>query len=158
MKKRITRILVLAFSVTGCTLPGKSMGPVQDVTGDKVVCILAEESRFKTEVVKKLSASITQKGFTVVTGSRKKSKYYKAHDYGAVIYMAELWAWHTPRHAIRYFKKNNMARNTVFMITAGDPDVVIKKPFDAVTSASKSDSAERVSGEIMEKLNSILGK
>ena len=45
-----------------------------------------------------------------------------------------------------------------FLSLQGDPDVVIKKPFDAVTSASRPGEVERVSREIMEKLEVILQK
>ena len=44
------------------------------------------------------------------------------------------------------------------MITSAYPDVVIKEPFDAVTSASKTGEVERVSREILEKLDNILMK
>jgi len=71
--------------------------------------------------------------------------------------MAEYWVWHTPWHAKRYYEKNKTARNTIFVVTAGDPDVTIKKPFDAVTDVSRSNEVERVSGEILKKLDKILG-
>ena len=91
----------------------------------------------------------------MITNKRKLSKYYKSDDYLAVVYMVEYWAWHTPWNAVRYFKKNNRDKNIIFVITSGDPDVVIKEPFDAVTSASKSDQVERVSKEIITKLEKI---
>ena len=70
--------------------------------------------------------------------------------------MTELWAWHTPWHAVRYFKKHAEARNIIFVITSGDPDVVIKEPFDAVTSASNPGKVTVVSKEIIDRLDAIL--
>ncbi len=72
--------------------------------------------------------------------------------------MAELWVWHTPWHAKKYFRKNKEAGNMVFVITSGDPDVVIIQPFDAVTTASRPDKVEPVTQEIMVKLESIMRK
>jgi len=72
------------------------------------------------------------------------------------VYMAELWAWHTPWHAKKYFRKNKEAGNMVFVITSGDPDVVITKPFDAVTTASKPNKVGPVTQEILAKLERIL--
>ena len=132
--------------------------PEKVLKGSNMVCILFNSKRFKTEVVKDVSESLAGKGFKVVTDTVKKAKYYDSADYGAVVYMAELWAWHTPWHAKKYYRKNNEAENIVFMITSGDPDVVIKKPFDAVTSASKPDQVNRVSREIIERLDNILEK
>jgi hypothetical protein len=70
--------------------------------------------------------------------------------------MAELWAWHTPWHAKRYFRNHNEARNIVFVITSGDPDVTISQPFDAITSASSPDKVEPVTKDILERLDRIL--
>ena len=149
-------VLLLTFLITGCSIFVKKPGQV--LKGSNVVCILFNSKRFKTEVVKNVSEFLAGKGFKVVTDTVKKAKYYNSDDYAAVVYMAELWAWHTPLHAKKFYRKNSEAENIIFVITSGDPDVVIKKPFDAVTSASRPDQVNRVSGEIMERLDSILGK
>ena len=155
MIKRPVYVLALVFLFTGCSIFVKA--PVQEVKGDDVVCILFNDRRLKTEVVGNLRESLSKKVYKVVTDNVKRAKYYRSSDYGAVVYMTEYWAWHTPWHAKRYHKKNNMAQNTVFVVTSGDPDVTIKEPFDAVTSVSKLNEVERVSKEIIEKLDSILG-
>jgi len=156
MVKKFFSTFVLTLLLAGCSIFVKA--PIQEVKGKNVVFIFFNDRSFKTEVVKKVSQSLTAKGYRVVTDKVKQARYYNSADYGAVVYMAELWAWHTPLHAKKYHKKNNTAQNTVFVITSGDPDVVIKEPFDAVTSASKPEEAERVAREIMEKLDNILMK
>lgn len=156
MAKKFFPIFVLAFLLAGCSIFVKA--PIQEVQGKDVIFILFNDRGFKTEVVEKVSQSLAAKGYRVVTDNVKQARYYNAADYGAVVYMAELWAWHTPWHAKKFHRKNNTAQNTVFVITSGDPDVVIKEPFDAVTSASKPGEVERVSREIVEKLDNILMK
>ena len=85
----------------------------------------------------------------------KQAKYFSAADFAAVVYMAELWAWHTPWHAKKYYREQNEADTIIFVITSGDPNITIEKPFDAVTSASASGKVEPVVGEIMDRLGSI---
>ena len=153
MVKQVVPILTLMLLVTGCSMLTKQ--PIQQLKGNNVICILHEKSRFKAGVIKNISHSLYEKGFEVTTGKRKLSKNYNSGDYLAVVYMVEYWAWHTPWNALRYFKKNNRNNNIIFVITSGDPDVVIKKPFDAVTSASKPDQVERVSREIITKIERI---
>ena len=158
MRKATIRMLVFiaVLFIAGCSLMRPP--PVREVKGPRVVCILFNEKRFKIEVVGRLTGVLSRKGFQVVIGSVKDAKYYKPGDYGAVVYMAELWAWHTPLHAKRYYKNNHQPGNVVFVVTSAVPDVVIKKPFDAVTSASRPDKAEPVAQEIMVRLDTILEK
>ena len=156
MVKKFFPIFVLAFLLAGCSIFVKT--PIQEVQGKNAVFILFNDTSFKTEVVEKVSQSLTAKGYRVVTDNVKQARYYNSADYGAVVYMAELWVMHTPWHAKKFHKMNNTVRNTVFVITSGDPDVVIKEPFEAVTSASEPGERERVSREIMEKLDNILMK
>ncbi|HDY88936.1 MAG TPA: hypothetical protein ENH82_12590 [bacterium] len=134
------------------------MTPADKVKGDNVVCILYENSKFKDQVIENIKKSIVGKGYEAVTDKRKKSKLYNSADYGAVVYLTKYRVWHTPLHTKRYFKKNNNAENIIFMVTAGDPNVTIIKPFDAVTSASNPDSVERVTREILDRLDGILKK
>ena len=143
--------LLLFFS--GCSI--YSTQPETKVKGEKIVCILRNETRFKTEVVENVSTYLTGKGCSIVTGEVKQAKYFNPADYGAVVYMTELWAWHTPWHAVRYFKKHDEARNIIFVITSGDPDIVIKESFNAVTSASKPDKVNAVSKEIKDRPDTI---
>ncbi|MBN1290590.1 MAG: hypothetical protein JXB48_02040 [Candidatus Latescibacteria bacterium] len=155
MVKRPIVIYIIALAiVSGCSM--FRAAPDQSVKGDKVVLALYKETQFKNEVIKKLTESLPPKGYQVITGSNKQAKYYKAADYGAVVYMAEYWARHVPWHAKKYFNKFKEARNIVFVVTSGDPDVKIKKPFDAVTTASKDEKVDPVAQEILKKLEGIL--
>jgi len=140
--------------IAGCG--GKPAPEKLAIKGNNTVCILSGEKRFKNEVITKVSRSLEANGYTVVRDENGNSKYYAASDYGAVIYIAEYWAWHTPRHAIRYFNRNGKARNIIFLITSGDPDVKIQKPFDAVTSASSIKNVDKASEEIIIRVNRIM--
>ena len=153
-RNHFTPVFALVLLFTGCSIYATL--PDRDVKGEKVVCILHNDTRFKTEVVENVSNSLAGKGYRVITGRVKQAKFFNPADYGAVVYMAELWAWHTPWHAVRYFKKHNEARNIIFVITSGDPDVVISDPFDAVTSASNPGKVNLVSKEIIDRLDTIL--
>lgn len=151
----IRNFLIVTFALivfNGCA----GIQPIQRNMGNKVVCVLFKDTRFKIEVVGNLTKQLSKKGYTVVTGSVKQAKYFNAADYAAVVYMAELWAWHTPWHAKKYFRKHNEVNTIVFVITSGDPDITITKPFDAVTSASAPDKVEPVAQEILNKLSNIL--
>jgi hypothetical protein len=149
-------LAVFGFSIINCGGKPSPHGQVQK--GNKVVCILFNEKRFKTEVVKKVLQSLAEKGYTVVSDRQKHARYYSSADYAAVVYMSEYWAWHIPRDAVSYYKKNNMSGNIIFVITSGNPHVVIKKPFDAITSASTVKEVNRVSGEILNRIGKVTGK
>ena len=157
-------MLLLAVLLAGCSL--FVTPPAQEITrnevkshevqGNRVVCILFKDSRFKSEVVELLTNSLIARDYTVITDDVKLAKFYKSSDYGAVIYMADYWAWHVPWHAKKYYSNNNEASNIIFVVTAGDPDVEIHRPFDAITSVSKPNEVERVSQSVMERLDSVL--
>ena len=144
--------VVLLFA--GCSVFVRP--PEQTARGGKVVCFLYKKTKFKNAVIQNVSETLSSQGFTVVRDNVRKSKYYSSADYGAVVYMAQYWQFHTPWHAKRYFNRNKESRNTLFVVTSGNPKIVIKKPFDAITSASKKENIERVSKEITEKIGRIL--
>ena len=155
MKTAIISLYSAIIILSGCS----AMAPaplVQQEKGDKVVCILFKDTRFKTEVVGILTGELSKKGYRVVTGSVAQARHYIADEYAAIVYMSELWAWHTPWHAKRYYREQDEAINIVFVVTSGDPDVSILKPFDAVTSASSPGKVGDVVGEVMTKLDRVL--
>ena len=156
MRNTMPVLIVAAFvlCLAGC---GAKPAPEKLASkGKNVVCILSGNKQFKNEVIEKVTKSLETKSVTVVRDETGNSKYYRAADYGAVVFIAEYQAWHTPRNAIGYYKRNGQAPNIVFVVTSGNPKVKIKKPFDAITSASKQKEVDRVSGEIMTRLDGIL--
>ena len=153
-KKLVFLAWIIIPVIAGCSM--FRAAPVQEVKGKKIVLVLYNENAFKNEVTGKLNEALAGKGYKVVTGNYKLTKHYNSSDYGAVVYMAELWAWHTPWHAKKYFRKNKESGNMVFVITSGNPKVKITKPFDAVTTASKSEKVEPVTQEILARLENIL--
>lgn len=156
MKPLLLRMIVviLLLVVAGC---GPKPAPEKTaVKGGDAVCILFKGSKFKNAVVQRVTRSLEGKGYRVVTERPGNAKYFRAADYGAVVFVTDYQTWHVPRNAVRYHKRNGKAHNIVFMITAGNSKVKIKKPFDAVTSASKQKEVDRVSNEIMGRLERIL--
>ena len=149
-------LVLFVFAITGCG--GKPSPQGQVVKGGNVVCILFNEKEFKKAVVEKVSKSLESRGYSVVSDRTKNANHYSPKDYAAIVYMAELWMWHTPGHAISYYKKHNRADNILFVITSGDPHVVIKKPFDAITSPSKVKDVDRVSDQIINRIETIVKK
>lgn len=153
--------IMLVFSILASAFAGCGPKPApanRGVTGKNVVVILTTGKRFKDEVVARVTTALEKKGIRVLRDARGASGAYRAADYGAVVYFAERWMWHTPFHAQRYFRRNGNARNIVFVITSGDPDVKIRKPFDAVTSASSPKEVDRVTNDVFARLELILGK
>ncbi len=150
----IVSLFILASVLAGC---GRKPVPAnRGVAGKNIVVVLAKESRFKSEVVAKVAVSLEGRGIRVIRDATGASGSFRAADYGAVVYFADYWAHHTPYHAKRYFNRNGGASNIVFVVTSGDPDITIKKPFDAVTSASKEKNVDRVAQEIIGRLEKIL--
>ncbi len=153
------RLLFLCVAVTVCLSAGCSMfvsRPKEITTGDDVVCILYKPGDFKDGLTQRLTDELVNRNYTVVTDNVKRAKFYHAADFAAVVYMAEYWAWHTPWHAKNYFTNNGKSGNILFVVTAGDPDVEIDRPFDAVTCTSKKSELETVYGETIARLNEIL--
>ncbi len=140
--------------LTGCG--GKPTPDKLAIKGKDTVCILSKSKPFKNDVITRIVATLETNGLRVVRDDTGRAEYFRAADYGAVVYIAEYWAWHTPRHAILYFERNGQAANIVFVVTSGDPDVTIRRPFDAITSASSSKNVDRVSEEILGRLDGIL--
>jgi len=145
---------VIIVSLAGCPVFVKA--PETRIKGKDTVAVIFDESEFKARVVDSLTASLGQLGKRVVADRLKRAKYYRAEDYAAVVYFADLWAWHTPWHAKRYWRRNGEAGNIVFVVTAGDPDAKISKPFDAVTSASDPEKARPVAEEILRRLGGMM--
>ena len=108
MLKLLIYTSIIVFLLAGCSIFVGT--PVQEVKGENVVCILFNEKQFKVEVVKNLTENLTGKGYIVVTDRIKRAKFYRSSDYGAVVYMAEYWAWHIPLHAKKYYNKNNASQ------------------------------------------------
>lgn len=154
MRKTVLAVLFSVFLFSGCSMFVN--GPDEILKGDKIVCILYNQTDFKTALVKSITTSLEKNDFRVITDKVRHAKFYDSADYGAVVYMSEYWAWHTPFHAKRFFKKNQFSQNTLFVITSGNPDIEVHKPFDAVTCASRSNLVGSKSYEITERLKSIL--
>lgn len=145
--------ILLAF-LAGCSAFVSAPENVQ--TGQKVVCILYNETAFKNGVVALVKEKLSSEGYTVVTDRVSRAKYYPADRYGAVVYMAKLWAWHVPLHQKRYFSANKKAGNIVFLTTSGDPNVRITEPFDAITGASDKNRIIEVSQTLLGRIDRIL--
>jgi hypothetical protein len=156
MPIRVIAAILFAISISGCSV--FVAAPEKVETGRNVVCILYNETIFKTEVVKTVSAYLESSGYRVVTDRTKRAKFYPAAKFGAVVYMAEYWMWHVPFHQKSYYADNDKASNIVFVTTAGDPDVRITRPFDAITSVSKKSEVGRVSKDILSRMEPMLKK
>jgi hypothetical protein len=154
MRKSFAAALLLILLLSGCSMFANAPGEI--LKGDKTVCIIYNETVFKTAVVKNITASLEIKGYRVITDRVKRAKFYNSANYGALVYMSELWAWHVPFHAKKFFKYNKFSRNTLFVVTAGDPRREVHKPFDAVTCASRSNLVDSKAYEIGMKLDRIL--
>jgi len=70
--RRFFYILTFVISITGCSIFVKA--PVQEVKGDSVVCVLFNDSRFKTKVVENLRGSLAGRGYKIVTDRIKWAK------------------------------------------------------------------------------------
>jgi hypothetical protein len=152
----IPAAFALALLLSGC---GQKPDPQNvGVTGKNVVVILSEDSQFKDDVVDRVIPVLEKKGFRVLRDDTDAAGGYRAAAYGAVVYIAQYQMWHTPLRAKRYFHRNGESQNILFVITCGDPKATIKKPFDAVTSASTPNEVDRVASEVLARLTTITGK
>lgn len=156
---RRAQIMSVSLFLIAAILVGCGQKPIpanRGVTGKNVVVALSKDSQFKAGVIAKVTAAMEAKGVRVLRDGTGASGAYRAADYCAVVYFADYWMHRTPGHAKRYYHRNGDASNIVVVITSGDPDVTVKKPFDAVTSASKEKNIDRVAGEIVGRLEMIL--
>lgn len=155
MKRNITvSMLALIAIAMGCSMmrnPSEN-----DLKEHGVVLILVDPYDYKDSLARSIADHVTEAGYQPSIIDVKHAGKYKASNFAAVIYMAEYWMWHVPFHAKRYFKNNDEGENIVFIITSGDPDVHITKPFDAVTTASDSDRKDAVLNEVFSRLDQIL--
>lgn len=152
--RNVVLILLAGVMIAGCSMFVSA--PAEGPTGDSVVLILFKNKEFKRQLSEVLSERLLARNYTVVTDDVKRAKYYDPADYAAVVYVAEYWAFHTPRHAVSFYSKHGEPANVVFIITAGDPDLEVHEPFDAVTCTSQLSVLATVSGEIMQRLDTIL--
>ena len=152
--KKVFATLMLAALITGCSAFVRA--PKHIDKGDRIVCVLYKQSDFKDAVIKNLTETLADRGYRVIADSYRKAKHYPAADFAAVVYMADYWAWHTPLHAKRYYRRNHGAVNIVVVVTSGDPDVTITEPFDAITGPSKEERVGPVADEILRRIEPVL--
>lgn len=153
--KNVLLLFFLTFILfVGCSSE-KRITQTGVTAGKDTVVILFKQSKFKSAVIDNVEKSLKENNIKFVRDDVKNSVKYNASDYRAVIFMADYQAWHTPLKAKKYFHHNGDASNIIFFITAGDPKVKIKKPFDAVTSASKEKEISRVSSEIITRIEAL---
>lgn len=152
--RKFVPILLAGVIIAGCSMFVSA--PAEGPTGDSVVLILFKDKEFKRQLSEGLGERLLARNYTIVTDDVKRAKYYDPADYAAVVYVAEYWAFHTPRHAVSFYSKHDEPANVVFVITAGDPDLEVHEPFDAVTCTSTLSNLAVVSGEIMQRLDTVL--
>lgn len=154
MMRRIMMVtLTAALFATGCSM--FTHAPENYRKGPDVILILIDPSGFKNSLAQGITDYATVEGYRIQIDDVKRAKYYNASDFAAVIYMAEYWMWHVPLHAKRYYRDNDEAANIIFLVTSGDPDVKIAKPFDAVTTASDPERKNDVLREVYDRLDTI---
>lgn len=155
MKNNLIMLFFMFFLAAGCST-GKSIRNEANVpAGKDTVVILYKQSKFKDTVIGKIENSLKEKDIEVAADNVRNAGNYSSSDYRAVIFMTDYQAWHVPMNARKYFKRNNSAPNIIFFITAGDPDLKIKKPFDAVTCSSRESEADRVASEIVRRVLAV---
>lgn len=125
-------------------------------TGDDVIMIFHTQTAFKKEVTDKVSAALTDSGYTVATDMIRNAQYYPPDSLAAIVYMAEYKYWHVPLSAKRFYKRTKDADNIVFFITSSDPEKKISKPFDAVSAASMKKCIDPAADELLARLEQVL--
>ena len=154
MKNKLFMFFLTFLIIAGCSSE-KRISKTGVTTVKDTVAILFKQSKFKSAVIDNVEKSLKEKNIKFIRDDVKNSGKYNASDYRAVIFMTDYHAWHTPFNAKKYFHRNGDASNIIFFITSGDPKVKIKKPFDAVTSASTGPEIVRVSSEIITRIESL---
>lgn len=153
MRKLTVLLGIAVLFWAGCAAQRPMVG---EPKGPKTVVFMTDGSAFRDAVLALVGDWLRDRGYTVVSVDNGSAKHYDAASYGAVVYVAEYRVWHTPRHTLRYWKRNGRAGNIVFFITAGDPGLDVNEPFDAVTTASKEDRIVPTASELRERLEAVL--
>ncbi len=155
MRNRIAGCALIVVIAAGCGGARLAAPGPQDRGREVVLVLMDGDSPFKLAVAERVAATLKPDGLRVVMDDTGRAENNAPSDYAAVVYTAEYWMWRTPRHAIRYFNRHDKPANVIFLITAGDPNRKVTKPFDAVTSASTQARVEPVSDEIVRRVRAM---
>ena len=114
MRKFPALLWILVVLGAGCAAQRPTVG---EPKGPKTVVFLTDGAAFRDDVLAHVGHWLRDSGYKVVSAGSRAAKHFDAESYGAVVYVAEYRVWHTPRHAIRYWKRNDRAGNIVFFFT-----------------------------------------
>jgi hypothetical protein len=127
---------------------------------EKRVLVAARSSEFKDAVVRKIRDSFMGMPVYLRFIGMEDLHGEKAERYSAVILINTCIAGGFDRNVDAFLSKSHDQRNIIVLTTAGDanwkPDMK-GRTFDAITTASIATDVDKIAGEIMSRVNALLG-
>ena len=148
-------------SVPHRVLPQKDMpaSELNEPTLDKKVLVASRYSEFKEAVIGKLSKTFKDQPVYIKfigLGSLEKED---AKQYNAVVMINKCMAWQMDRNVIGFLNRYEDQGNMIVLTTSGDGNWLPKtegQNFDAISAASKKADVDKVTNQIVEKVNSLI--
>lgn len=125
------------------------------------ILIAAEKSEFKDAVVEKITKDAEEKELSAKVIELKQLPDESVDAYEAVVIVNTVWAWRLRGDAKKFLKDlTEEQRGKVILVsTAADESWETKQEgVHAITSASKMNNVDKVSGFVVEKLAEMLEK
>ena len=152
-------LIILGAVISACAPQMVKERELGEITAARKVLIAMQQSEFKEAVISGVVDALEREGcFVNVINSDKLSRS-RTEDYEAVVVLDSFKAWRLNKH-VRKFLKNvhdGEKHKIIFVVTANFqglvPDIV---GVDTITSASRMEKADVVTGEIIEKVRAIV--
>jgi len=161
VRRSILVLITLTAIAFGCaSQPAMPPSAVPKIVGDNVVLILYHDSYFNMTLKDKVSAWCVGRGYKVMADEEFQADRYSAAEYAAVVFMAKYEAKGSMKIVDAFVSKYAKRGNTVVAISHewNMEGSEIKKPYDALTAASKDFEQEDIFAAITGRLGGILKK
>jgi menaquinone-dependent protoporphyrinogen IX oxidase len=145
-----------AFAVARAQDVAGAAAPQASATG---ILLVTDESEFKDAVTAAVQDSLKAQGHEVTTITRGELDEKKAGDYGAVIIINTIKAWHHNGHIKRFVKGcDTAARSRIVLVSTTASSWKTKlEGVHAISTASEDDRVKPTVDFIISTVRSILG-
>ncbi len=160
-------ILIATLFQLQCSVPHRVL-PHKDIQAedlnesslDKKVLVASRSSDFKQAVVDKIKLAFQDKPVYVRIIGLGEIENEKAEQYQAIVMINTCMSWDMDRSVHGFLDRYEDHSNMIVLTTSGDGNWLPKmkgRNFDAISSASKNVDLDKVAGEIIDKINRLLG-
>ncbi len=163
---RLLFLFVLMFTQFACFSVPQLIWHQEDVLIQQVqidasrkILIASRKSDFKEALIEKIIENYKGKNLAIKVIGLAELDQENAEEYQSIILINTCMSWDMDRNVNKFLKNHLDDGNVIVLTTSGDGRWLPKKKgrqFDAISSASKITDVEKVSNEIIEKINHLL--